>query len=524
MLQVMLFVFSVLLITAPLSLGYSSGSTGTNVCGTFYGSTQCCSGWTKGLDGLCTIAICDGNCGERGSCIAPNKCRCEDGRIREDCIVEDDYGYLADEPVRCPLNCNNRGNCINGKCVCESGFRGSACDEEEMGPCFLQTERGVCKDKIKNSGNVTVMMTRNACCASVGAAWGELCQACSNRQSYCGKGYIPLGHKCVDVNECDIPNVCARGICRNTEGSFECNCPRGYVYDAVSVQCRPAQNGCQQDPQPCTPGGRCIPIHESAYFCQCDPGYVAVDGNTRCRREEVALNYCEIFEGKLCKNGECHPTATSYECTCNSGYVPNRFKKQCIKEFNACAMYGNNVCANGQCIPSGRSFRCSCNPGYVPSKDGTLCLDKCQQLGPALCLNGFCVGRPYGDYECLCNYGYQPSTDRKSCIISDPFRTSKRETWGGSSYRGSYQADWPHDFKSNKIYAPKPQYSELRLAPPSALSYPNPCDDIAIKRKCTGGFCINLDKGQYECRCFSGYRAVNRNTQCIADYKRQWGM
>ncbi|VUZ40377.1 unnamed protein product [Hymenolepis diminuta] len=391
-----------------------------------------------------------------------------------------------------------------------------------MGPCFLQTERGVCKDKIKNSGNVTVMMTRNACCASVGAAWGELCQACSNRQSYCGKGYIPLGHKCVDVNECDIPNVCARGICRNTEGSFECNCPRGYVYDAVSVQCRPAQNGCQQDPQPCTPGGRCIPIHESAYFCQCDPGYVAVDGNTRCRREEVALNYCEIFEGKLCKNGECHPTATSYECTCNSGYVPNRFKKQCIKEFNACAMYGNNVCANGQCIPSGRSFRCSCNPGYVPSKDGTLCLDKCQQLGPALCLNGFCVGRPYGDYECLCNYGYQPSTDRKSCIISDPFRTSKRETWGGSSYRGSYQADWPHDFKSNKIYAPKPQYSELRLAPPSALSYPNPCDDIAIKRKCTGGFCINLDKGQYECRCFSGYRAVNRNTQCIADYKRQW--
>lgn len=66
-----------------------------------------------------------------------------------------------------------------------------------MGPCFLQTERGVCKDKIKNSGNVTVMMTRNACCASVGAAWGELCQACGNRQSYCGKGYVPLGHKCV---------------------------------------------------------------------------------------------------------------------------------------------------------------------------------------------------------------------------------------------------------------------------------------------------------------------------------------
>lgn len=31
-------------------------------------------------------------------CIAPNRCRCEDGRVKEDCSLEEDYGYLADEP------------------------------------------------------------------------------------------------------------------------------------------------------------------------------------------------------------------------------------------------------------------------------------------------------------------------------------------------------------------------------------------------------------------------------------------
>ncbi|VDM17226.1 unnamed protein product [Hydatigera taeniaeformis] len=431
---------------------------GPNVCGTFYGLTLCCKGWTKSLDGLCTTAICDGNCGDRGSCIAPNQCRCEDGRVRDDCLVEDDNGYLADEPIRCPSNCNNQGSCVNGKCVCDFGFKGSACDEEEVGPCFIQTERGVCKNKVTGPGNETVMLTRNACCGSIGVAWGALCQGCSSQSSYCGKGYIRLDHKCVDINECEIPNVCMGGICRNTDGSF----------DRIPIN---LTDGCQKNPEACTPGGRCIPLHGTAYICQCDPGYVATDGNTRCRKEEVALNYCEIFEGRLCKNGECHPTASSYECTCNPGYVPSRFKKQCIKEFNACTLYGNSVCTNGQCIPVDRSFRCICNPGYVLSGDGTACL------------------------------------------------ASKREPLNtGNNYRASYQADWPQE---NRAYqSAKPQTGETRWQPSSRVNYPNPCEDIAVKRKCMGGFCINLGRGNYECRCYRGYRPVNGSQQCVADYRR----
>uniref|UniRef100_A0A5K3ES36 Secreted protein n=1 Tax=Mesocestoides corti TaxID=53468 RepID=A0A5K3ES36_MESCO len=221
--------------THRLCEGYSPS--GPNVCGYFWGMTRCCEGWTKSLDGLCTTAICAGNCGERGRCVAPNQCKCEDGRVRPDCTVEDEFTYLADEPVRCPSNCNNQGSCINGKCVCEFGFKGSACNEEELGPCFAQTERGVCKNKVTGPNSVTAVLTRNACCGSIGVAWGEHCQVCSSRNAFCGKGFISLNHKCVDINECEIPGVCMGGVCRNTDGSFECECPYGYLYNASTLQC-----------------------------------------------------------------------------------------------------------------------------------------------------------------------------------------------------------------------------------------------------------------------------------------------
>ncbi len=44
--------------------------------------------------------------------------------------------------------------------------------------------------------------------------------------------------------------------------------------------------------------------------------------------------------------------------------------------------------------------------------------DKCQQLGSSVCRNGYCVARPYGDYECRCQYGYEQAADRKSCHMN----------------------------------------------------------------------------------------------------------
>ena len=48
----------------------------------------------------------------------------------------------------------------------------------------------------------------------------------------CPKGYKldRSGKKCVDDNEClSMSNICGNGTCSNLDGSFECNCAEGYA-------------------------------------------------------------------------------------------------------------------------------------------------------------------------------------------------------------------------------------------------------------------------------------------------------
>ena len=45
----------------------------------------------------------------------------------------------------------------------------------------------------------------------------------------------------VDIDECkDInngTNPCHNGTCKNTEGSYECFCPPGYILDSSGIVC-----------------------------------------------------------------------------------------------------------------------------------------------------------------------------------------------------------------------------------------------------------------------------------------------
>ena len=41
-----------------------------------------------------------------------------------------------------------------------------------------------------------------------------------------------------DLNECEImPGTCKGGDCINTDGSFRCECPMGYVLDSSGRRC-----------------------------------------------------------------------------------------------------------------------------------------------------------------------------------------------------------------------------------------------------------------------------------------------
>ena len=69
-----------------------------------------------------------------------------------------------------------------------------------------------------------------------------------------------------DINECaETPEVCMNGVCKNTNGSFECECPKGYVYSRATGKCVDVDE-CENG-NPCT-NAECINTPGS-FKCKC---------------------------------------------------------------------------------------------------------------------------------------------------------------------------------------------------------------------------------------------------------------
>ena len=73
-----------------------------------------------------------------------------------------------------------------------------------------------------------------------------------------------------DINECESDShTCdSNAICKNTFGSYECNCITGYV--AIGKSCD--VNECDSDNHRCHTNAVCTNIFGS-YDCDCAPGY-----------------------------------------------------------------------------------------------------------------------------------------------------------------------------------------------------------------------------------------------------------
>ncbi|KAA3677725.1 uncharacterized protein DEA37_0003179, partial [Paragonimus westermani] len=114
------------------------------ICG--YGKSPiCCSGWHNGLGAPCSIresnlnilrvlfekSSCAGNCGDRGRCVQPNACMCEDKRVRISCEADDEERMQSDQAAdTCADNCHGHGRCNSGKCECDLGYSGERCESE----------------------------------------------------------------------------------------------------------------------------------------------------------------------------------------------------------------------------------------------------------------------------------------------------------------------------------------------------------------------------------------------------------
>lgn len=107
----------------------------------------------------------------------------------------------------------------------------------------------------------------------------------------------------LDINECkETPEVCMNGKCKNTNGTFECECQKGYIYSRASGKCLDVDE-CK-DSNPCK-NADCVNTAGS-FKCKCRTKGETLDSTgLKCEGTYFALplhpsisTFTGVFEAK----------------------------------------------------------------------------------------------------------------------------------------------------------------------------------------------------------------------------------
>ncbi|XP_052387608.1 fibrillin-1 isoform X2 [Carassius gibelio] len=464
----------------PCVNGECKNSAGSFACLCSAGSTLDSSGtlcvettkgtcWLKVVNGQCEININGATlkshcCATLGAAWGSPCAKCEPdpfcpkGRSRV-------KGTICEDVNECEVF---PGVCINGKCMntdgsficqCPSGMTvdstGRTCVDLRTELCYLTHVDERCGAPISGRHRV------DACCCSVGVAWGPECDECPEKgtpeytqlcprpgfshrgdfingkpflkdineckmiHSLCTNGRCrnTIGsfrcrcdsgfaldfdeRNCTDIDECRIsPDLCGQGTCVNTAGDFRCDCFSGYESGFMMMKNCMDIDECERNPLLCR-GGECINT-EGSFRCECPKGHEITPDGSAC----LDINECELSD-KLCRNGQCVNMIGRYQCSCNTGYKSTEDRLSCV-DIDECTIE-NGGCETF-CTNSEGSYECSCRRGYALMPDLRSCtdIDECED-SPDICHGGQCTNIP-GEFQCLCFDGYMSSEDMKSCL------------------------------------------------------------------------------------------------------------
>jgi len=262
------------------------------------------------------------------------------------CIDINDCAYNAHESP-----CKNGAACADigtdyYKCTCTAGWTDSDCDTDinECNPAEVVQNKcspfAKCVNKNQLFQNSPAIAGYECVCLEGYSGDGVSCididdcvdgdtrrceahgfckdQGVDFFKCQCDDGWI--GQNCDDdENECVTgKDNCGRNaICKNTDGSFTCECKTGYSGDPTTTGasgCTDIDDCAATGANPCKNGATCTDVGIGHYTCECPVGWV----DKTC---DFDVNEC-LSEEPCPKDSSCHNTDGSYECICLSGYSP----------------------------------------------------------------------------------------------------------------------------------------------------------------------------------------------------------
>ncbi|CAJ0944165.1 unnamed protein product [Ranitomeya imitator] len=403
-------------------------------------------------------------CEDVNECITQQQCvggQCRNTPGSFQCICPEGYRLYnqgiqqicqdIDECALFPEICSPHGKCENldgsYMCVCDTGYAPSEdqkkCEEVSRGldlkDCFLSLDDTLFCDSV-----LAVNVTREQCCCSLGAGWGDHCEiypcpvhSSAEFVSLCPDGIgfivdldimsygIPTYR---DIDECELfgQEICKEGKCVNTQPSYECYCKHGYYYDTRLLQCMDVDE-CV-DESNCI-NGQCI-NNRGSFYCRCPLQMQYHAEQKRCMpnpeldRTE-GLDICWMIRGTdgICSHQMNGPQLSLNECCCRQGQgwglrchsCPPRHDGESSEEVSE-----ECHCANGRCARGTHGLSCECQSGFQLDITRTRCtdLDECRQKNPrgALCKNSRCINT-MGSFRCVCKAGYTRSRHPHICVL-----------------------------------------------------------------------------------------------------------
>uniref|UniRef100_A0A8C9SBT4 Latent-transforming growth factor beta-binding protein 1 n=1 Tax=Scleropages formosus TaxID=113540 RepID=A0A8C9SBT4_SCLFO len=447
------------------------------------------------------------------------------------------------------------GHCLNTPgsymCMCKPGYfldpTRTTCIPDT--PAVLE-EKGACF-RFVGSGKqclhpVSVQLSRQLCCCSVGKAWGPHCDKCPSPgtaafKDICpgGMGYTVSGtyrpkpinrnqpeeiHRPKVVHqEPQLPPVPLPTVQRPIEALSvtERQIPAVPVVTAAPEQeliILGANNRSGVEPgQPqLSPGVSTIRMEPIYPGVKTPP----LEGNPKSQTSltvclTLQVNECHVSPD-ICGPGICYNTAEGYTCICHSGYQldeeritcrgTNLFfdpglelnspehSLLCLADVNECQ--DPDVCGqDGVCINTAGSFTCRhCQSGYRMSETGN-CEDINECLDPGACPAGLCTNT-WGSYVCdPCPEGFEVHNGK--CFDVDECQDSSICANGDcSNLEGNFLCTC-HD--------------GYQLSPDGRMC--TDIDECQDERVCASGHCQNTD-GSFVCNCEAGFKLSSARDQC----------